>query len=94
MEPPRIKLSRPELVQKLLLGVTIALSRHRSTASDLMNPRDTEAADRKRRDAARRIAEHLANDFEVSKHEVTRPAVSADSEMLLARLLEGKGDRD
>jgi hypothetical protein len=94
MEPPRVTLSRLELVQKFLIAVKIAFSRQRSTEAALTNPRNSEAAEHNRDHAARRLAEHLAHDFEISKHEVTRPAQGDEAEAILAKLLQLREERE
>lgn len=83
-------LTRLELIQKLFLSMKVALSRRRSTEADLLNPRDTEVAERKREAAMRSLAEHLAHDLDISRHEVTRPAQDAESEAILQRLREAE----
>jgi hypothetical protein len=91
---PRVLLDRLELAQKLFLTITRAFSRHSSLRADLLNPRETEAAERKRGDAARRLADYLAEQLVIAKHEVTREAVSGDSEGILKRLRDGAAQRE
>jgi hypothetical protein len=86
MNEQRITLSRAELIQKLYLGITVALARRSSTRASLLNPRDTEKAERNRDAAAHQLAEVLADGFERSKHEVTRPAIDNEGEAILTRL--------
>jgi hypothetical protein len=93
MNEPRIVLTRLELVQKLALSMRVALSRQRSTATDLFNSRDSAAAERKREAASQRLAEHLAHDLEISRHEVTRPALGGDGEAVLTKLREVEARR-
>jgi hypothetical protein len=91
---PRIRLSHGELIQKFLLGITVALARRSSTRAALLNPRETENAERNRSLAARQLAECLADDFARSRHEVTREGIDEEGEAILARLRERRQDRD
>jgi hypothetical protein len=91
---PRIVLDRLELAQKLFLALSRAFARHSSLRNDLLNPRDTDAAERKRDFAAFRLSELLADEFEVSKHEVTREAVSNHGEAILSQLRGRNAGRD
>jgi hypothetical protein len=74
--------------------VTVGLARQRSTKADLLNPRTSEAAERNPEAATRRLAEHLAHALEVSRHEVTKPAQSGDSEAILVKLRESRARQD
>jgi hypothetical protein len=64
----------------------VALARRRSTEADLLNERATQTAERRREAALRNLAEHVAHDLDISKHEVTRPAIHGEGEAILGRL--------
>jgi len=91
----RITLDRLELKQKIKLSLSIAMARHSSIRTDLLNPRTSETAERRRDFATERLADYLTEDFFISRHEVSRESeASADVEEMMHRLRVKAAERE